>query len=91
MPAYFDENTALAEDEQGIPICYDWLRDHQEDVRAPVRVQVKQAFVEKEWKLAWTDTAAVVQRFNAVKKRHVEAALREKCLPRADYCVYTIK
>ena len=50
MTASYDDNTAFAEDEKGEPICYDWLRDRDGEA-PPVRVQVKQAYVEKEWRL----------------------------------------
>ena len=41
MGASYDDNTAFAEDEKGVPICYDWLRVEE---APPVRVQVKQAY-----------------------------------------------
>ena len=27
MGASYDDNTSFAEDQKGVPICYDWLRD----------------------------------------------------------------
>ena len=91
MEASFDDNTTFAEDEKGEPICYDWLRDQRQDPPTPIRVQVKQSFVEKEWKLAWSETAAVMHRFDGIKRRYIDAALTAKPLPKADYCVYTIE
>jgi hypothetical protein len=90
MGASYDDNTTFAEDEKGVPICYDWLRDLRDDPRAPIRVQVKKNHVEREWGLSWTETAAVMQRFDAIKRRHVDAALTAKPLAKSDYCVYTI-
>ena len=78
MTASFDDNTSFAEDEEGNPICYDWLRDAD---TPPVRVQVKQAYVEKEWRLPWVEDAKVMQRFNAVERQHVDAALDAELLP----------
>ena len=90
MTASYDDNTTFAEDEKGEPICFDWLRDR--DGEAPsVRVQVTKAYVEKEWRLSWKEDAAVTQRFNAVKRQHVEAAVGAKLLPGTDYRVYTIE
>ena len=91
MGASYDDNTAYAEDEKGVPICYDWLRDHDEEPRLPIRVQVKQSYVERDWGLSWNDPAAVMQRFDAIKRRHVDAALTAKQLSKSDYCVYTIE
>ena len=67
MRASYDDNTAFAEDETGVPICYDWLWD-QDGEAPPVRVQVKQAYVEKEWRLPWKEDAAVTQRFDALTR-----------------------
>ena len=89
MTASYDDNTAFAEDETGVPLCYDRLWD-QDGEAPPVRVQVKQAYVEKEWRLPWKD-AAVTQRFDAVKRQHVDAALGAELLPGTDYRVYTIE
>ena len=58
MGASYDDNTAFAEDEKGVAICYDWLRDGE---APPVRVQVKQAYVEKEWRLSWKEDAKVTR------------------------------
>jgi hypothetical protein len=91
MGASYDDNTSFAEDEKGVPICYDWLRDPGEDSRPPIRVQVKQSHVEREWGLSWKEPEAVMQRFDAVKRRHVDAALSAKPLAKSDYCVYTIE
>lgn len=91
MGAWFDDNTTFAEDEKGVAICYDWLRDQSEEPRPPIRVQVKKAYAEREWELAWTETAAVMHRFDAVKRQHIDLALRAKPLAKADYCVYTIE
>ena len=88
MGASYDDNTSFAEDEKGVPICYDWLRDGD---GPPVRVQVKQAYVEKEWRLSWKEDATVTQRFDAAKRRHVDAALEAQLLPGTDYRVYTIE
>ena len=91
MTASYDDNTMFAEDEKGVPICYDWLRDQGENPHPPIRVQVKQSFVEREWGLSWKDPSVVMQRFDAVKRRHVDAALTAKPLAKSDYCVYTIE
>lgn len=91
MGASFDDNTAIAEDEKGVPICYDWLRVQMDEPRAPVRVQVKQSFVEREWGLSWKDATAVMQRFDAIKRQHLDTALTAKPLTKSDYCVYTIE
>jgi hypothetical protein len=91
MGACFDDNTTFADDEKGVPICYDWLRDQTDEPRAPIRVQVKQSFVEREWGLSWKEPSAVMQRFDAVKRQHVDAAMRAKQMAKADYCVYTIE
>ena len=88
MGAIYDDNTALAEDEKGTPICYDWLRVGE---APPVRVQVKQAYVEKAWRLSWKEDATVTQRFDAFKRQDIEAALVAKLLPGTDYRVYTIE
>jgi hypothetical protein len=90
MGASFDDNNAFADDEKGEPICYDWLRDQSNDPREPVRVQVKKSYVEREWGLSWKDTSAVLQKFDAVKRQHINQALTVKPLAQADYCVYTI-
>jgi hypothetical protein len=91
MGASYDDNTTFAEDEKGVPICYDWLRDQREDPRAPIRVQVKKTYVEREWGISWNEPTAVMQRFDAIKRRHVDAALTAKQLAKSDYCVYTIE
>ena len=83
-----DDNTTFAEDEKGVPICYDWLRVGD---APPVRVQVKKSYVEKEWGLMWKTDADVAQRFDAAKRHHVDAALGAKLLPGSDYRVYTIE
>jgi hypothetical protein len=88
MGATYDDNTAFAEDEKGVAICYDWLRDGE---APPVRVQVKQVYVESEWHLPWNEDAKVTQRFNAVKRHHIDAALDAELLKGTDYRVYTIK
>ncbi|HEY8275924.1 MAG TPA: hypothetical protein VIG52_02895 [Methyloceanibacter sp.] len=88
MGASYDQNTTFAEDEEGVAICYDWLRDGD---APPVRVQVKQAYVEKEWRLSWKEDATVTQRFDAAKRHHADAALGAELLPGTDYRVYTIK
>jgi hypothetical protein len=90
MGACFDDNTTFAEDEKGVPICYDWLRDQTDEPHPPIRVQVKQSFVEREWRLSWKEAAAVTRRFDAVKRQHIDAALTAKPLAKSDYCVYTI-
>jgi hypothetical protein len=86
MGASYDNNTAFAEDEKGVPICYDWLRDGD---APPVRVQV--TYVEKEWRLPWTEEAKVTQRFNAAKRHHIDAALDAELLKGTDYRVYTLE
>ena len=91
MGASYDDNTTFAEDEKGVPICYDWLRDQSEEPRPPIRVQVKQTYVEREWGLSWKDPSVVMQRFDAVKRQHVDLALASKPLAKSDYCVYTIE
>ena len=91
MGTYFDDNTTFAEDEKGVPICYDWLRDQSEEPRPPIRVQVKKDYVEREWGCSWKEPSAVATRFDAVKHRHIDAALRAKPLAKADYCVFTIE
>ena len=91
MGASYDNNTAFAEDEKGVPICHDWLRDQREEPRAPIRVQVKRSYVETEWGLSWKEPSAVMQRFDAIKRRHIDAAMTAKQLAKADYCVYTIE
>ena len=88
MGATYDDNTAFAEDEKGAPNCYDWLRIEE---ASPVRVQVKQAYVEKVWRLSWKEDATVTERFDAFKRQHIEAALGAKLLPGTDYRVYTIE
>lgn len=90
MGASYDDNTGFAEDERGTPICYDWLRDRDGEA-PPVRVQVRKAYVEKEWRLSWKEDATVTQRFDAAKRRHLDAALGAKLLPGTDYRVYTIE
>ena len=91
MRASYDDNTTFAEDEKGAPICYDWLRDESENPRPPIRVQVKKSYAEREWGLSWKEPTAVTQRFDAVKRRHIDEALTAKPLAKADYCVYTIE
>ena len=81
-------NTAFAEDEKGVQICYDWLRVEE---ASPCRVQVKQAYVEKAWRLSWKEDAMVTQRFDAFKRQHIDAALGAKLLTGTDYRVYTIE
>ena len=54
-------------------------------------MQVKKAYVEKEWRLSWKEDATVTQRFDAAKRQHVESALGAKLLPGTDYRVYTIE
>ena len=88
MGAIYDDNTTFAEDEKGVPICYDWLRDGD---APPVRVQVKNFYVEKEWGLRWKTDADVAQRFDAVKRHHIDAALDAELLKGTDYRVYTIE
>ena len=88
MGASYDDNTAFAEDEKGVPICYDWLRVEE---APPVRVQVKQAYVEKEWRLSWKEETVVTQRFNAVKRQHIDAALDAESIKGTDYRVYTVE
>lgn len=39
MDASYDDNTTFAEDEKGMPICFDWLRDMRDQPRPPVRVR----------------------------------------------------
>ena len=91
MKASYDDNTTFAEDENGVPICYDWLRDQSDDPREPIRVQVTKSYAEKEWRLSWKEPSAVLQRFDSVKRRHIEDALAAKPMAKADYCVYTIE
>jgi hypothetical protein len=91
MGASYDDNTTFAEDEKGVPICYDWLRDHREHPRPPIRVQVQQGYVEREWGLSWKETSAVMQRFDVIKRQHINAALTAKPLAKSDYCVFTIE
>ena len=81
MGASYDDNTSFAEDEKGVPICYDWLRVGD---ALPVRVQVKKDHVEKDWGLRWKTDADVAQRFDAAKRQHVDAALGAKLLPGTD-------
>jgi hypothetical protein len=88
MQAYYDDIVMLGDDEEGRPIYFDWLRD--DDV-APVRVQVREAYVTANWGIAWTDEDAVKRIFNAIKEDHIVAALQTKELPGADYRVYTIE
>ena len=90
MTASYDDNTSFAEDEKGEPICYDWLRDRDGEA-PPVRVQVKSAYVEKEWRLNFKEEVTVTQRFDAVKRQHLDAALGAELLPGTDYRVYTIE
>ena len=88
MGATYDDNTAFAEDEKGVPICYDWLRVEE---ASPVSVQVKKSYVEKAWRLSWKEDATMTQRFDAFKRQHTDAALSAKLLPGTDYRVYTIE
>jgi hypothetical protein len=88
MQAYYDDNVMLGDDEDGQPIYFDWLRD--EDV-APVRVQVKEAYVTANWGVAWTDEDTIRRLFNAIKEQHIGTALETNELPGADYRVYTIE
>ena len=90
MGASFDDNTAIAEDERGVPFAMIGSAIKRTTAE-PVRVQVTQTFVEREWGLSWKDPAAVMQRFDAVKRRHIDAALTAKPLVKSDYCVYTIE
>ena len=55
-----------------------------------MRVQVKKETVKKQWSLPWKEGAEVAQRFDAMKRHHVDAALRAELLPGTDYRVYTI-
>jgi hypothetical protein len=71
-----------------VPICYDWLRVEE---ASPVRVQVKQAYVENAWRLSWEEGSTVTQRFNAFKRQHIDEAHGAKLLPGTDYRVYTIE
>ena len=88
MGASYDDNTSFAEDEKGVPICYDWLRDRDGEA-PPIRVRI--AYVEKEWRLPWKEDATVTQRFDAVKRQHLDAALGAELPPGKDYRVYTIE
>ena len=88
MGASYDDNTSFAEDEKGVPICYDWLRIEE---APPVRVQVKKSYVEKQWGLRWKTDTDVAHRFDAAKRHHVGAALGATLLPGTDYRVYTIE
>ena len=63
----------------------------QRESASPVRVQVKKSYVEKARRLSWKEDATVMQRFGALKRQHIDAALGAKSLPGTDYRVYTIE